>query len=86
MMRGLEYLSSEERLRELGLLSVEKRRLQGDLIATIQYLRELISRMVIDIFCGLISDGTRGNILKLKEGRCRSDVRQKLFTQRVVRL
>jgi len=38
MIKGLEHLSYEDRLRELNVFSLEKRRLQGDLTTAFQYL------------------------------------------------
>jgi len=85
MIRGLEHLSCEEKLRELGLFSLGKRRLWGALIVASQYFKGAYKKNGDKLLHKTCCDRTRGNGFKLKEGRFRLDIRKKLFTMRVVR-
>jgi len=85
MIRGLKHLCYEERLRELGLFSLEKRRLQGDLIAVFQYIKGAYRKDGENLFIRTYCNRTRDNGFKLKEGRLRLEIRKKFFTMRVVK-
>ncbi|KFQ03747.1 hypothetical protein N330_01891, partial [Leptosomus discolor] len=85
MVRGLEHLSYEDRLTQLGLFSLEKRRLQGDLLAAFQHLKGAYRKAEEGLFTKACSGRMRGNGWKWGEGVFRLDIRKKFFILRVGR-
>jgi len=69
----------------LGLFSLERRRLKGDLIAAFQYLKGAYKKDGDSLFSRTCCDRTRGDGFILKEGRFRLDIRKKIFTAWVVK-
>ena len=84
MIKGLGSLPYEERSRELGLFSLEKRRLRGDLITMFQYLKGGYKEDGDSGFTRSHMEKMRGNGYKLLLGRVRLDTRGKYFTTKTV--
>ena len=82
-MRGLLHLSCEGRLGELGLLSLEERRLRGDLINMYKYHKGGCQEAEDRLLLVVPSYRTRGNGHKLRHRKFQVDMRGHFVTVRV---
>ena len=85
MIKGMEQLSYEDRLRQLGSFSLEKRRLQRDLIEAFQYVKGAYKKDWDRLFSRACCERTGSNGSKLKEGSFRLDKRNQSFMMRVMK-
>ena len=81
LIPGLARLSYEERLKETGLYSPERR---GDMIEMFKIMKSTDKISADELFNRVDSGRTRGHSLRVKNRRVKTVTRQGTFTQRVV--
>jgi len=83
-LRGLGDVAYADRLKHLGIPSLELRRLQFDLVFCYKIVFGLVNVKYDDFFKANLSSQTRGHAHKLYKSRCSSNTRRNFFAERVV--
>jgi hypothetical protein len=84
MIEGFRDLSYEERLERTGLISLEKRRVRGDLIQVFKFIKGFVKIDYRKFFEISTVGKTRGHSLKLVKSHCNGEQRKQFYSQRVV--
>ena len=80
----IHHLPYEERLAELNLTTLEKRRERGDLLQTYRIMTQIDKIKPEIFFKHQTYDRTRGHSMKLTKSRCKLEIRRNFYSQRVV--
>ena len=81
---GLEGLDYPARLRRVGLYSIAGRMLRADIVKVWKVLRGVCCEGLRDLFDFRVHSATRGHEYKLAVPRCRSELKRRFFSSRVV--
>ena len=85
MVEGLESMTYGERLRELGMCSLEQRRARGDMIAVFNYVKGNHVKEGANLFTAALETRTRSHGFKLRERSFHLNSRKPCLTGRAVR-
>ena len=84
LVKSIKHLSYSERLKTLGLPTLEYRRERADMIQVYKILHDIDKADREKLFQMAAYTSTRGHPLKLFKKRCRLNLRKNYFSQRVI--
>ena len=84
LVKSIKHLSYSERLKTLGLPTLEYRRERADMIQVYKILHDIDKADRERLFQMAAYTSTRGHPLKLFKKRCRLNLRKNYFSQRVI--
>jgi len=84
MVPGMKELPYKDRLKQLGLWTLEERRNRADLLEMFKMLTGKSSPKFESFFERSTQSATRGHSVKLVKHRCKLDLRKYFFCERVI--